>query len=69
MRAELECTTRTLLAEIGNPHLKRRHVAATYALALHASEETDWKQVNEAIIKRWSFSALEWIKKEAWRLR
>lgn len=66
MRFELTCTTQTLLGEIANKQMKRRDVAKTYALALQSSDETDWRQVNEAIIARWSMHALTWIKDQAW---
>lgn len=59
-------TTQTLLNEISDPKILRKDVATTYRLALQSSEATDWKAVNKAIIERWSFSALEWIKKQAW---
>lgn len=62
---ELFCCTSTLLGEIANPCVRKIDVAMTYALALRSSEETDWKTVNEAIIKRWSFSALKDIKNMA----
>jgi hypothetical protein len=66
MMVELTNCTETLLREIADKRFKRRNVAKTYALALRSSEETDWGTVNRAIIDRWSFSALEWIKWQAW---
>ena len=60
---------RVLLREIADPQMKRRDVAITYRLSMAAwarnDEEIDWRKVNEAIIARWSRSALEWIKREA----
>lgn len=66
---ELANCENTLLREIANPVFKRKDVAATYALALRSSERDriDWRRVNEAIIARWSSSALVWIKRRAWR--
>ena len=57
-----------LLREIADKRMKRNDVAQTYALALRSSERDriDWRKVNEAIIARWSFSALTWIKERAW---
>jgi len=57
-----------LLQEIADPQMTRRDVAKTYALTLRSSERNsiDWKKVNQAIIQRWSKSALSWIKKQAW---
>ena len=63
MKMELACCTGTLLREIADKSLKRDIIAMTYALALRSSEETDWKQVNMAIIERWSMSGLHYIKK------
>ena len=66
MIIELLDTTNTLLSEIENPKCTRNTVSKTYALALQSSVETDWARVNQAIIARWSLSALEWIKNRAW---
>ena len=66
MRVELVNTTRLIMQEIADKRVKRRSVAMTYALALRSSEKTDWPKVNRAIIDRWSRSALDWIKKQAW---
>jgi hypothetical protein len=66
MKAELYCCTSTLLQDISSKECNKRAVAQTYALSLKSSEETDWEKVNQAIIKRWSRSALEDIKKLAW---
>lgn len=66
MRIELCNCTSVLLEEIGNPKMYRKDVAQTYALALKSSEDVDWKRVNEAIIERWSTSALVYIKELAW---
>ena len=60
--------TETLLDRIADPKLRRRDIAFTYSLALiKATDLTDWRAVNGAIITRWSVSALRWIKKHAWR--
>lgn len=45
--------------------LNQRQIAQTYALALRSAYKTDWKRVNEAILKRWP-KGLERIKKMAW---
>ena len=61
---------RVLLEEIANPKVRRKSVAMTYAWAIRSTQAgmdtVDWKKVNAAIIERWSRSALEWIKKQAW---
>ncbi len=58
--------TEVLLQEISDERFYRRDVAKTYALAIKSSAETDWEKVNRAIIRRWSVSALRWIKHQAW---
>ena len=66
MIIELSDPTGTMLQEIADTRCKRKTVAKTYALALRGSVEPDWGAVNRAIIERWSVSALEWIKTQAW---
>lgn len=68
MRVELVNPERQLLDEIADPRLKRADVALTYALAMRSVADIHWQRVNEAIIERWSMSALCWIKERAWRL-
>jgi hypothetical protein len=63
---ELGNCTQHLLREIADKEFTRRDVAQSYALAMRSSEETDWTKVNRAIIDRWSVSALEFIKAQAW---
>lgn len=66
----LACCEMTILNEISQKECKRRHIAQTYRLCMiserEAGEVIDWKKVNEAICSRWSRSALEWIKNQAW---
>lgn len=69
MVIELANTTGTLLQEIGDKAFNRDSVALTYAMAMASSEPTDWKAVNESIMKRWSVSGLKYIKERAWKLR
>jgi hypothetical protein len=70
MVIEMSNCENTLLNEIGNTHFKRKDIAKTYRLAMQSSEcqnnLIDWRKVNEAIVARWSFSALNWIKEQAW---
>jgi len=66
MRIKLVNTTNLIMQEIADKRVKRRSVAMTYAFAIRSSEKTDWPKVNQAIINRWSPSALNWIKKQAW---
>lgn len=62
-------TTEALLDEIGNEENTRDDVAISYAIAIRhrVLGETNWRQVNTAIVERWSLSALEYIKREAWK--
>ena len=49
---------------------KRDDVVPAYAAALARDlvpPAMDWRAVNRAIIDRWSHSALDFIKKGAWR--
>ena len=66
MKMELCCCTSTLLSEIEDKAVTKKHLAMTYALALRSSEETDWPKVNRAILNRWSMSGLHDIKRMAW---
>lgn len=43
----------------------QKSVAMTYALALKSDWPTDWKRVNDAIVKRWP-KGLKRIKELAW---
>ena len=67
---ELMCCESVLLNEIASKECKRKDIAQTYALALRSSEARDklidWRKVNDAIVARWSLSALNWIKEQAW---
>jgi len=65
---QLVCCEATILRDIACPELKRRDIAQVYALILQSEEArtVDWGKINRAIIARWSKSALEWIKAQAW---
>lgn len=64
IRAEMACCEMVILNEI-KMGLNQKQIAQSYALALRSSWPTDWKKVNEAIIERWSFAALNRIKNMA----
>ena len=55
----------TILNEISHKICKRNDVALTYYFCMVSSKDIDYKKINKAIIERWSFSGLEYIKKEA----
>ena len=64
---ELLCCEATILNEISHKECKRKDIALTYYFCIVSSEDIDWGKVNRAIIKRWSHSGLELIKKEAYK--
>lgn len=67
MRVEMVGVEAQLLREIADPKMTRDDVALSYAFGIHGTEDVDWKRVNEAILERWSMSALHYIKTKAWR--
>lgn len=64
-KIELANCENTLLREISDKTLKRRDIAQTYRLAMQSSEKVNWGKVNQAIIDRWSYFGLEWIRRQA----
>lgn len=58
----------TLLEEIADPAVRVKNVTLTYAFALLDQGAVDWPRVNRAIIARWSASALDRVKRDAWRM-
>ena len=56
-----------ILNEIEGEGFTRKDVAATYAILIQKGQQ-EWSEINKAIIKRWSKSALLWIKAEAWKI-
>ena len=60
----LDCQD-TILNEIQHNECKRKDIALTYYLCMKSSENIDWGVINRAIIRRWSFSGLGYIKELA----
>jgi len=60
----LDCQE-TILNEIQHKECKRKDIALTYYLCMKSSENIDYAKVNKAIIERWSFSGLGYIKELA----
>jgi len=61
----------TIEAECADKQFTRDNVALSYALGLRADAAgypVDWPRANRAIVERWGVSALEYIKRKAWRL-
>ena len=69
MKAELMFCEETILQEIANKEVTRDNVAVTYAFCMGSSEKVDFARINRAIVDRWSYSALAYIKKKAWELK
>ena len=59
--------TETLLNEIASNKFKQKDISLTYSLAIMSNRHTNFKKVNEAIIKRWSIAGLISIKEAAWK--
>ena len=57
-----------ILEEISWPETTRKTVATSYAWCLRQPNEVNFGVVNRAILKRWSPSALEYIKRRAHRI-
>lgn len=60
--------TLVLLDSVFDSFVTRDDMALDYAAGIrYHRERVDWPRVNAAIIERWSQSALEYIKREAWK--
>lgn len=55
-----------IMNEIENKPFTRADVAKTYAILIQKGHK-EWTAINQAIMKRWSKSALIWIKTQAWK--
>ncbi len=66
MGVELMNTTEQLLRDINEYKLTQKEVAQNYALSICSIYETDWVEVNAAIVERWSMAGLVRIKNIAW---
>ena len=67
---ELMFCEETILQEIADKNFTRDDVALTYAFCRDAKEtqNVNFRTINEAIVKRWSLSALEYIKDKVAKL-
>ena len=70
MKVELMFCEEIILQEIADKKFSRDNIAITYAFCRDAkkTQNVNFRTINEAIIKRWSLSALEYIKNEAAKL-
>ena len=62
----------TLISDINDRKMTRDDVAVTYRQAIVSEQHfdcvtIDWSRVNKAIVRRWSLSALKYIKENAWK--
>lgn len=58
-----------IMNEIEGEGFTRKDVARTYSYLLQTETPHDqFAEINRAIIKRWSPSALRWIKEQAWKI-
>ena len=58
----------TLLKNISNKNKIKKDIAIAYYFALMSIDRIriNWRRINQAIVNRWSFSALKYIKYLAW---
>ena len=63
VKMELIFCEKTILDEIENKKFKREDIALTYYFCILSKEKIDWERINEAMIERWSFGGLKYIKK------
>ena len=70
MKVELMFCEEIIRQEIAEKESTRDDVALTYALCRDAkkTQNVNFRTINEAIVKRWSLSALEYIKGKATKL-
>lgn len=68
MSFELSTPTKTVLDEIKNLKLKQKDIAKTCALIIMSKVDADWKEINAAIVERWSKSARERVLGMAWKM-
>jgi len=69
MKVELMFCEEIILQEIADKNFTRDNIAITYAFCIDSPEKVDIGTINRAIVDRWSRSALEYIKSEAWKLK
>ncbi len=67
MRVKLANPEQMILREIADPKFTRDSIALTYAFCIRQRDQVNIQIINRAIMERWSESALEYIKRKAWR--
>ena len=70
MHAVLVNPEKVILEEIANPKMTRNGVAITYAFCLRQRlpGHVAYRDINRAIMERWSPHALDYIKQRAWKM-
>ena len=61
--------TARIVAEVERPGATRVSIASAYREGIVRMGEVDWPTVNRAILRRYTLSGLESIKRQAWALR
>lgn len=65
MKVELLGEEENILHEIADKNSTRDTIALAYAFCISSGDKIDFEKINIAIEARWSFSALDYIKKKA----
>lgn len=62
--------TDEIIAKIEDRNNKRNKIAYEYGWLLQSrhSNDLNWEKINNAIVERWSISALGYIKDKAWKI-
>ena len=68
MHAELVNPEKVILEEIAIAGMTRDSIALTYAFCLRqlGPDNISFRKINSAILDRWAFSSLDYIKSRAW---
>ncbi len=64
---ELMDCENVLIKIIQDKKSKRNDVVIPYAMSIVSSESVNFANINKAILEKWSFNALDYIKTKAWK--
>ena len=74
-RIEIENPTKEIIELTKDKKIYRKDIALFYAMAIKQNynpnprtKKPDWELINKAILERWSFYGLNWIKELAWKI-
>lgn len=68
MKVELMSCEEGIIEEIESGDFTRDEITLTYAFYISSNQKPDFGKINRAIVTRWSVSALNYIKKKAWKI-